>query len=427
MRRRLAATCAGLLLAALPASAMEPVVDFAQIARVTQQLATSIKQLQVLTQSNGNLLQMLGAIGPLGEMAGLDASALGGLGSGGLNVGQLLDKTFPDGFGLGTLGSINLDDAGKWAIKDGVQGGLSTRAIAGKAFDLTLADLQTQPNATADDVARIFARGGYAGFDSVPGVVDAVKRGARGEMQDLVDRAFGTTGQLQAAGIDLTDPAATALRQAIEGGVDKQAIGRMAYQAVLDGATSKGLDLANLGADALAGMLRDAGLKGLERLPGLLDSVQQAGQSLGGVADLRQLAPPAQLFRADPTANASFAGFTAARDATRAALWSVEPSADAIAAQTIASSRRRVQAEAIGTAYPLALRLRAELAKQPARLGALAEDAKAAATLNAQLRESNKATLALVQSASRMEAAMAALLGLEAAEQMQAQPNSAPP
>ncbi|GIL41429.1 hypothetical protein TMPK1_36660 [Rhodospirillales bacterium TMPK1] len=416
-----------LFFVAAPAVALEPVIDFAQIARITQQLATSIKQLQVLTQSNGNLQQMLGAIGPLGEMAGLDATALGGLGSGGLNVGALLDKSFPDGFGLGTLASINLDDVGKWAIKEGIQNGLSTRAIAGKAFDLTLADLQTQPNATTDDIARIFARGGYAGLETVPGVVDAVKRGARGDMQDQVDRAFGASAQLQAAGIDLTDPAAATLRQAIEGGIDKQAIGRAAYQAILDGATSKGLNVATLSNDAVAGMLRDAGLKGLEKLPGLLDSVQQAGRTLGGLADLRDLAPPAQLFRASSTETASFADFTTARDATRAALWSGDAITDAIAAQNIAAARGRVQAEAIGTAYPLALRLRAELAKQPARIEALAEDAKAAATLNAQLRESNKATLALVQSASRMEAALGALLGLEAAEQLQAQPNGAPP
>lgn len=423
-RRFMAMAATALALATATATAMEPVIDFAQIARITQQLATSLKQLQVLAQSNANLAQLLGAIGPVGELAGLDASALGGLGNGGTNVTALLDKSFPGGFGLGTLGSLDLDDAGKWAIKEGVRGGLSARAIAGKAFDLAAAELKTRSDAGDGDVARAMLRGGYGGFDALPGVIDAVKRGARGEMQELVDRAYGAGAQLQAAGIDLGDPASTTLRQAIDGGVDRQTLGRIAWQAIVGGAADKGFDLRSLDADSLDGLLQQAGLQGFEKLPGLLDTVQQAGRSLGGLADLRELAPPAALLRAD--GNGDFAGLGAAREAARSNLWSADANPSAIAAQTIAATRSRVQAEAIGTAYPLALRLRAELAGQPARLELLVEDAKAAASLNAQMRESNKATLALLQSASRMEAAMAALLGLEAAEQLQAQPNGLP-
>lgn len=286
------------------ARAAEPVIDFASIARTTQQLATQLKQLQALTNAGNDLGRMLQAVGERENAAAFDASVLG-----------------------------------------------------------------------LDDTGRRIAR------------------------------------QIEAA-----VPAGNL-------GLSPRQLGQLTWQAALDASGGSAQSLEQLGEKTLATQLQQAGLGGIERIPGVLQQIRQAAVRLGGLGDLRGFAAPQQLLS---RVAADFSSFTGAQAATASTLWVSPGQADTMAVQAVTAARRRVQSDALTAGYPMALLLRTEIAQQPARLERLAADAASATTLFEQMRQTNTATLALVQSATRIEAALAGLLSIEAAGELQHQPPSAP-
>jgi hypothetical protein len=284
------------------ARAAEPVIDFAAIARTTQLLTVQLEQLQRLQSAGTDLGRMLQVVGLPGGNLAFDASALGGLGEAGRQLG------------------------------------LTIRA-------------------------------------ALPG------------------------------GTQLASP---------------ERLGLLVWQAALEHTAGTGRALEQLQGAALALLLQQAGLDGLQNIPGLLAQLQQSAGQLGGLGDLRSFAPPQHLL--SETGTSTFGSFEAARTAATEALWQTVEPADTLVLQKVTAARRRVQSEALTAGYPMALLLRTETARQPARLEQLAADAAAATTLAQQLQHANKAALALLQSSTRIEAALSALLSVETSAALQDQP-----